>query len=270
MTAVGLQFGVYEKAAAVDGDVSGPGIGMIQVGLGGRGMEMTVVTIFLLGLDMNGAASFRGSDVLDGIAYRGCRNAIEPNLPEPPFVVPGPVVEIPPNRTVAAHKNTMVGVMSFYGEVPPEKSGKTSVKDAANRQGPKRLAGYVAARMPEDKFPTFREKLETEIRSPLKRLPPDVVKILLNDGGTNLWTHADAEPLYDGFGKIVAEIPIRHHVLDHVTSGAEGIFGKGTADGKVWYRKMEGTLLSYEDGAERVIRSKFHWTTHAGIIRDTT
>ena len=154
-------------------------------------------------------------------------------------------------ETASCYKNAMVGIVSFYGEVPPEKPGKTSVKALANRQGPKRLAGHVTARMPEDKFPTFRENIETEIRSTMERLPPDVTKILLNDGGTNLWTYADAEPLYDDFEKIVDF----HHVLEHVSSGAEGIFGKGTAEGKVWYRKMEGTLLSYEDGADRVIRS---------------
>ncbi len=154
-------------------------------------------------------------------------------------------------ETASCYKNAMVGIVSFYGEVPPEKPGKTSVKALANRPGPKRLAGHVTARMPEDKFPTFRRKIETEIHSAIERLPPDVTKILLNDGGTNLWTYADAEPLYDDFEKIVDF----HHVLEHVSSGAEGIFGKGTAEGKVWYRKMEGTLLSYEDGADRVIRS---------------
>lgn len=96
--------------------------------------------------------------------------------------------------------------------------------------------------MPEDKFPTFRKKREAEIRQATDRMPPDIVKILLNDGGTNLWAYADAEPLYDDFEKIVDF----HHVGEHLSSGAEG---------KVGYRKMEGTLLSYTDGAERVIRS---------------
>ncbi len=124
----------------------------------------------------------------------------------------------------------MAGVVSFYGEVPPGKPGKTSVKAAANRRGPRRLAGHVTARMPEDKFPTFRENIETEIRSTMERMPPDMVKILLNDGGTNPWTYADAEPLYDDFEKIVDF----HHVLDHLSSGAGGIVGEGTEEVKVW------------------------------------
>ncbi len=109
----------------------------------------------------------------------------------------------------------------------------------------KRLVGHVTARMPEDKFPMFRKKMEAEIRQATDRMPQDIVKILLNDGGTNLWAYADAEPLYDDFEKIVDF----HHVLEHISSGAEGIFGKDAAEGKVWYRKMEGTLLSYTDGA---------------------
>lgn len=161
-------------------------------------------------------------------------------------------------ETASCYKNAMVGVVSFYGDVPAEKPGKTSVKEAANRQGPKRLAGHVVARMPEEKFPTFRKKIETEVRQAMERMPEDIVKILLNDGGTNLWNYADTNSLYDDFEKIVDF----HHVLEHISSGAEGIFGKGTAEGKVWYRKMEGTLLSYDDGAERVIRSLEYYLNH--------
>jgi len=165
--------------------------------------------------------------------------------------VPGPKKGRPTERpkddasmsreTASCYKNAMVGVVSFYGDVPKKAKEKT----------PKRLAGHIVARMPEDKFPTFRKKIETEIRSTMERLPTNVVKILLNDGGTNLWHYTDAEPLYDDCEKIVDF----HHTLGHVSSGAEGIFDKGTSAGQVWYRKMEGTLLSYEDGAERVIRS---------------
>ena len=167
--------------------------------------------------------------------------------------VPGPKKGRPTERpkdeasmsreTASCYKNAMVGVVSFYGEVP-ENAGP-------NEKTPERLASHCVARMPENKFPTFREKIEDEVCATIKHLPPEVVKILLNDGGTNLWAYADAEPLYDDFEKIVDF----HHVLDHISLGAEGIFGKGTAEGKAWYRKMEAVLLSYNDGAERVIRS---------------
>jgi len=146
-------------------------------------------------------------------------------------------------ETASCYKNAMVGVVSLYGEVPENQD--------PDERTPKRLQGRVTARMPEEKFPAFREKIETEIRQTMERLPCEVVKILLCDAGTNLWNYAKTTPLYDGFERIVDF----RHVLDHVSSGAEGIFGKGAAAGKVWYRKMEGTLLSYEDGAARVIRS---------------
>jgi len=146
-------------------------------------------------------------------------------------------------QTASCYKNAMVGVVSLYGEVPKNQD--------ADERTPKRLQGRITARMPEEKFPTFREKIETEIRWTMERLPSGVTKILLCDAGTNLWNYANATTLYDGFERIVDF----RHVLDHVSSGAEGIFGKGTAAGKVWYRKMEGTLLSYEDGTARVIRS---------------
>jgi hypothetical protein len=146
-------------------------------------------------------------------------------------------------ETASCYKNAMVGVVSLYGDVP-EKPGQ-------NEKTPERLQGRCVARMPEEKFPTFREKIEAEIRSTRERLGEGIVSILLNDGGTNLWNYADACPLYEDFEKIMDF----HHVLEHVSSGAEGIFGKGTQEAKAWYRKIEGTLLSYEDGAARVIRS---------------
>jgi hypothetical protein len=146
-------------------------------------------------------------------------------------------------ETASCYKNAMVGVVSLYGDVPK--------KPGQDEKTPERLYGRCVARMPEEKFPTFREKIESEIRSTMARLPDDVVPILLNDGGTNLWNYAETCPLYDGFEKIIDF----NHVLEHVSSGAEGIFGKGSQEAKAWYRKIEGTLLSYEDGAARVIRS---------------
>ena len=46
-----------------------------------------------------------------------------------------------------------------------------------------------------------------------------------------------------------------HHAMEHISQGAEGIFGKGTKESQAWYRKMEAMLLEYDDGAYRVIRS---------------
>jgi len=167
--------------------------------------------------------------------------------------VPGPKKGRPTERpkdeaamarsTASCYKNVMVGVVSLYGEVPEN--------HAPNDRTPRRLQGRIVARMPEERFPTFREKIEAEIRSTMNRLPENVVKILLNDGGTNLWSYTDATPFYDGFERIIDF----HHTMEHLSSGAEGIFGKGTEEGKAWYRKMEGMLLNDNDGAAKVIRS---------------
>ena len=146
-------------------------------------------------------------------------------------------------ETASCYKNAMVGVVSLYGEVPENQ--------APNERTPERLQGRIVARMPEERFSTFRDKLEAEVRSTMTCLPSNTVKILLNDGGTNLWNYVDTTSLYEGFERIIDF----HHVLEHLSSGAEGIFGKGTKEGKAWYRKMEGTLLSYEDGVTRVIHS---------------
>ena len=146
-------------------------------------------------------------------------------------------------ETASCYKNAMVGVCSLYGEVPENTD--------SNDLTPERLLGRCVARMPEDNSVTFKQKLEAEVKSMTSKLPNDVVKIMLNDGGRNLWSYADANPLYDDFEKIVDF----HHVLEHISQGAEGIFGKGTKDSQTWYRKMESLLLERDDGAEHVIRS---------------
>jgi hypothetical protein len=152
-------------------------------------------------------------------------------------------------ETKSCYKNAMVANVGLYGEVPKNQDPK--------ERTPKRLRGRVVARMPEEKFPTFREKVEAEVCATMACLPADVVKILLNDGGTNIWSYTDSTPLYDDFERIIDF----RHVLDHISSGAEGIFGKGTSEGQAWYRKMEGILLSYDDGVQRVIHSLEYYET---------
>ena len=146
-------------------------------------------------------------------------------------------------ETASCFKNAMVGVCSLYGEVPQNTD--------SNETTPERLAARCVARMPEENATTFKEKLEAEVKSMASRLPDDTVKIILMDGGRNIWGYVDANSMYDDYEKLLDF----HHAMEHISQGAEGIFGKGTADGQAWYRKMEGLLLGYEDGVIRVIRS---------------
>jgi len=77
------------------------------------------------------------------------------------------------------------------------------------------------------------------------------VKIVLMDGGRNLWGYGNATKLYDDFERIVwpeYRLLDFHHAMEHISQGAEGIFGKGTKASQAWYRKMEAMLLEYDDG----------------------
>jgi len=112
-------------------------------------------------------------------------------------------------ETPSCFKNAMVGVCGLYGEVPQNTSSNTST--------PKRLYGNCIARMPEDHAATFKRKFEAEANSMLVRLPKGVVKIVLMDGGRNLWGYGNATKLYDGFEKLLDF----HHAMEHISQERE-------------------------------------------------
>jgi len=157
-------------------------------------------------------------------------------------------------ETPSCFKNAMVGVCGLYGEVPEITDSNASTPSLT----PERLYGNCLARMPEDHTTTFKQKFEVEVKNMLVRLPEGTVKIVLMDGGRNLWGYVNSTKMYDDFEKLLDF----HHTMEHISQGAEGIFGKGTNccaggtdEGKAWYRKMEALLLEYDDGVHRVIRS---------------
>ena len=65
------------------------------------------------------------------------------------------------------YKNAMVGSVSFYGEVP---EGQTS---------PERLGSRYAARMPEQRAPTFKAKFERELQQTESRLSDEVADCVM-------------------------------------------------------------------------------------------
>lgn len=141
--------------------------------------------------------------------------------------------------TSSSYKNAMVGVVSYYGEVPQ------------NQTTPVRLWNTTVAQMPEDKSVTFKEKFEREVETMGRRLPTTIPKIVLCDGGKNIWGYIDTNKCYESYEKLVDY----YHFTEHISIAAEGIFGKESPDGMTWYRKQKATLLENEDGADRVCRS---------------
>ena len=128
-------------------------------------------------------------------------------------------------ETPSCFKNVMVGVCSLYGEVP-QNTGSNASTIALT---PQRLYGNCTSRMPEYHATTFKRKFEAEVKSMLSRLHDDVVKIVL-------WTavatfgvmgmRRSCMKLYDGFEKLLDF----HHAMEHISQGAEGLFGKSTKE----------------------------------------
>jgi len=149
------------------------------------------------------------------------------------------------------YKNAMVGSVSFYGEVP---EGKAS---------PKRLASRYVARMPEDRAPTLKAKLERELQETESRLDNDVVRIVLCDGARGLWTYIDDNPQYDEYEKLVDY----HHTTEHLSKAAEAIFGKGSQKAQHWYDKYCSKLQGEDGGAGRVLRSLDYYERTARLTK---
>ena len=138
-----------------------------------------------------------------------------------------------------SYRNAMVGSLSFYGEVPPEEHTH------------KRLESHYIATMPEKKAPTFKQRLEDEVKHAESLLDPDITKMFLCDGHKGIWTYADSNPLYDDYVKGVDF----YHTSEHLSRAAEALFGKSSPEGTAWYESWYDALLESDDAAYALIRS---------------
>jgi hypothetical protein len=136
-------------------------------------------------------------------------------------------------------KNAMVGSVSLYGEVPKDE------------KAPERLQSKYISHMPEDNFPKFRAKFESEVSKTLAKCDPDITKVLATDASTILKNYIESHPVLREFELIVDY----QHATDHLKMASEALFGKGTAEAKTWLSKQCETLLHHDDGAQRVIRA---------------
>ncbi len=143
----------------------------------------------------------------------------------------------PTNKS--SYRNAMVGSISIYGDIP---EGKES---------PKRLLSRYVAHMPEDGFPTFKERFLTELEHQERLLGPDVVKVLLCDGQRSIWTFARSTERFASYEWLLDF----HHTCEHLSLAAEAIFGKDSDMAKGWYRKWRGRLLEEDSAPLGLIRS---------------
>ena len=138
-----------------------------------------------------------------------------------------------------AYRNAMVGSVTFYGEVPPEK------------KNPQRLATRYVSHMPEEHAVTFKAKFEAELVEAERKAPPDAIKVLLCDGARPIWNYAEHNPRFDDYEKLIDYC----HTLEHLSLAAEALFGKGSDAAKEWYDKYRKKLLEEDLAARSVLHS---------------
>lgn len=139
----------------------------------------------------------------------------------------------------SCYKNAMVGVVSFYGDVPE------------GAKGPERLVSRYVSHMPEDRAPAFKAKFESEVGAAKAQCPADAAKVILCDGARGIWKYIESDACFDGFEQLVDY----WHAAEHLSLAAEALFGKGSGEATRWYGKYAKKLKEDARGAQRVIDS---------------
>lgn len=143
-------------------------------------------------------------------------------------------------EVASAYRNAMVGSFSFYQVQPKEE-----------RLKPERLQSHYVGRMPEAGWKTFRQEFEQEIKHLEERLPPKVVKVMLNDGQRALWNYVDLNPLFEDFEKLVDFF----HASEHLSHAAEALFGKQSSQANLWYKRWYDKLQKEEGAVQALLNS---------------
>ena len=136
----------------------------------------------------------------------------------------------------------MAGTVGVYGAPHVCEDGRVRMD---------RLSSAAFARMPEEKYPVFKDVFDREVSLVLQALPDDVPKILLLDGAVHQWLHVDGIRMYDDFFKLIDF----YHMKEHLVAASTFLFGVDAASGRTWTGKWEKTLLEEEDSAGGVHRS---------------
>jgi hypothetical protein len=142
----------------------------------------------------------------------------------------------------SSYRNAMVGSISLYGEVPEEPEEETT---------PERLESRYISCMPEEKAVTFKGRFEEEVKETESKVSTDVIRVMLCDGALNIWNYVDANPLFEGYEKLVDF----YHTSEHLSKAAEAIFGKSSWEADDWYEKWYEQLKEEEGTAGAIIRS---------------
>ncbi len=113
------------------------------------------------------------------------------------------------NAPASSYKNAMCGSISYY-----------DIVDENGKRTPLRIGSKYIARMPEERYPTFKREFEKELKA--TALGPSVAKLVITDAHKSISGYLKDNPAFDGFQRIIDF----YHASEHLSHLAEAITGK--------------------------------------------
>ena len=157
-----------------------------------------------------------------------------------------------------SYKNAMIGAISFYTSF--EADNVVDIVTGEPRLEPERVSTSYIGRMPEERYPTFKDEFERAIKQAEQAAPDEIDKILLMDGARGFWKYAEENPLYDDYIKVVDF----YHVAEHLSRLAEAIFSKSD-DSQKWFGKWVSKLKHEAGSVSAMLRSAKRYANINGL-----
>lgn len=140
----------------------------------------------------------------------------------------------------SAYKNAMCGSISRY-RICRDETGKK----------PERIGTKYIARMPEERYPTFKREFERELKSALPENEKAIVKLVITDAHKSISGYLKDNPVFADYHHIIDFF----HASEHLSLLAEAIHGKSCPQATQWYLKFRDILINEQQGVVKLIRS---------------
>ncbi len=117
-------------------------------------------------------------------------------------------------------------------------------------EGPERVDVRYTARMPETKMETLIDGLVAQTERALQA-GFFQYRVVLADGRRQIWNTVDEYPVFDDFTRVLDF----YHAAEHLSKAAEHLFGKGSDQGKRWFRKRRHKLRHEPEAVGHLLHS---------------
>jgi hypothetical protein len=147
----------------------------------------------------------------------------------------------PVQEKTTSYHNAMVGAVSFYGINDENK--------------PDRIRSIYTARMPQEKSTDFKcdfERMVTTAEDKISAIgTPPIPRILLTDGHLMIKGFAKESLVLRPYEKLLDF----YHATEHLSKGAEAMYGEQTDLSKAYYNKWRNRLKTDPDAPSSIMRS---------------